>query len=125
LEKGMNKTDLVAQLARDTRMTKADCKRVVDALFATRGVLSRSLRKGEPITLIGFGTFELKALEWRDGTNPATGETIRLAPVRKVRFRTGTALTKALTGSAAETSDPHPPHTEGQWDTAAQRGRRQ
>jgi DNA-binding protein HU-beta len=85
----MNKAELIERVARDTGLTKADALRVLDALIDN---VTRSLRKGEKVTLVGFGTFQTTRRLARTGRNPQTGIPIRIAARRVPKFTPGKEL---------------------------------
>ncbi len=89
----MNKTELVAAIAEKTNLTKADSEK---ALKAFTEVVAEELKKGEKITLVGFGTFEVSERAAREGRNPLTGETIQIAASKSPRFKAGKALKDSL-----------------------------
>ena len=89
----MNKTEFVAAIAEEAGITKADADKAVKA-FAT--VVEEQLKKGEKISLVGFGTFESVARPERQGVNPATKEKITIAAANVPKFKAGSALKKAL-----------------------------
>lgn len=85
----MNKADLVNVLASKTSMTK---KGASDALDTVLNAVVDALKKGEKVTLTGFGSFEVRSRKSRTGRNPQTGQEITI-PARKVAaFRAGKAL---------------------------------
>mgnify|MGYP000172367574 CR=1 FL=1 len=89
----MNKSDLVDALAGNTGMTKADASRAVDALFAPgKGIIAKSLKKGNRVQITGFGTFEAKKRKARTGRNPRTGEAIKIKATKTPSFRAGKGL---------------------------------
>ncbi len=82
----MNKNELIAKVATDTQMTKADVQRVIEAtLEATK----KSVKKGEEVRLIGFGTFVRAKRNARKGRNPQTGKEIQIKAHWTPRFRPG------------------------------------
>jgi len=76
----MNKEQLVERVASRTGLTK---KSALDAINTTLGTITSTLRRGERVTLVGFGTFLVRRRAARNGRNPRTGERIRI-PARKV-----------------------------------------
>lgn len=89
----MNKYDLVNMLASKTGMTK---KGAADALDSILDAIMDALRKGDKVTITGFGTYEVRQRKARVGRNPQTGEEITI-PARKVAaFRAGKALKDAV-----------------------------
>lgn len=85
----MNKAELVARVARETGLTKTAVLRVLDAVLEA---VARSLRKGERVTLVDFGTFLVSRRRARAGHNPHTGAAIRIPGRRWPRFAAGKAL---------------------------------
>ena len=71
----MNKTELIDAVANSADFSKADATRAVDAVVDN---ITETLRKGDSVTLIGFGTFEVRERAARNGRNPQTGETIQI-----------------------------------------------
>ncbi|NLF45592.1 MAG: HU family DNA-binding protein [Syntrophomonadaceae bacterium] len=85
----MNKTELVGQVAAKTGMTKKDVEKVVSAFFAT---VEESLKEGDKVQLVGFGTFEVRERKSRKGRNPQTGEEINIPATRVPAFKAGKVL---------------------------------
>ena len=85
----MNKTELVAAMAEQADMTKKDAEK---ALTAFTEVIAKELKKGEKIQLVGFGTFEVAERSAREGRNPQTGETMKIADSKAPKFKPGKAL---------------------------------
>jgi DNA-binding protein HU-beta len=89
----MNKTDLIARIAKEAEISKSAAEKALNAV--TAGVTA-ALKKGDSVTLVGFGTFSVSKRSAREGRNPQTGATIKI-PARKVpRFKAGKALKDAL-----------------------------
>ena len=84
----MNKTELVAAIAEKTELTKKDAE---SALKAFTDVVAEELKKGEKIQLVGFGTFEVSERAAREGRNPQTGETMKIAASKAPKFKAGKA----------------------------------
>ena len=85
----MNKADLVSAIAKGAGLSKAASE---SALDNTIDAIKKSLKKGEPVSLVGFGTFKVSKRSARTGRNPQTGATIKI-PARKVpRFSAGKGL---------------------------------
>ena len=91
----MNKTDLVNVVANATEMTKKDVDAVISATVAA---ITDALKSGDKVQLIGFGTFEVKAAAAREGRNPKTGETIKIAASKKPSFSASKALKDEVNG---------------------------
>ncbi len=89
----MNKTDLISEVAVRTGMTKKDIEKVVNALFST---IEGTLKTGDKVQLIGFGTFEVRDRQARKGRNPQTGEEISIPAARVPAFKAGKALKDAV-----------------------------
>ena len=89
----MTKTELIEKVAKQTKLTKKDSGLAVEAIVAA---ISGSLKKGEKVQLVGFGSFEVRKREARKGRNPQTGAEIKI-PARKAPvFRAGKALKDAV-----------------------------
>ncbi|MFY9120322.1 MAG: HU family DNA-binding protein [Syntrophomonadaceae bacterium] len=89
----MNKTDLINEVAVKTGMTKKDTEKVVNAFFDT---VQGTLKTGEKVQLIGFGTFEVRQRQGRKGRNPQTGQEISIPATKVPAFKAGKALKDAL-----------------------------
>ena len=89
----MNKTELVEAVADSADLSKASAAKAVDA---TLDVITSALQKGDNITLIGFGTFEVRKREARKGRNPRTGKEIDIPESNMPAFRAGKALKDAV-----------------------------
>ena len=89
----MNKTELIAAVAERTELTKKDAEKVLKAFT---DVVAEELKKGEKIQLVGFGTFEVSERAEREGRNPQTGETMKIAASRTPKFKAGKALKDSL-----------------------------
>ncbi len=88
-EKNMNKTQFVEAIAAKSGLSK---KAAEAALNAMTDVVAETLKAGEKIQLVGFGTFEVKERAARAGRNPKTGETIQIAASKTPAFSAGKAL---------------------------------
>ena len=89
----MNKADLIDQIAQAAEISKSAAERSVDALVTA---VKTTLRKGEDVTLVGFGTFYAGARAARTGRNPKTGEAIEIKAAKIPKFRAGKALKDAI-----------------------------
>ncbi|HMR44599.1 MAG TPA: HU family DNA-binding protein [Saprospiraceae bacterium] len=89
----MNKGDLINKIAEDANLTKAQAG---DALNAVINAISAAVKKGDKVTLIGFGTFSVSSRPARTGRNPQTGATIKIAAKSSVKFKAGKELTDAV-----------------------------
>ena len=89
----MNKSELINAIAEQARLTKADAGRALDALMAT---VQTTLKQGDAIHLVGFGSFQVKERPERQGKNPQTGEDLRIAAARVPGFKAGKKLKAAV-----------------------------
>ena len=89
----MNKSELISAISEASDLTKADSGRALDATIAA---ITDSMAKGEPVTLIGFGTFEVRDRAARTGRNPCTGEEIQIKASKNPAFKAGKALKEAV-----------------------------
>ena len=85
----MNKTDLINVVMAETSLTEKDVKAVINA---TLSAISDALKEGDKVQLLGFGTFETKVVEAREGRNPKTGEAIKIDANKKAHFTSAQAL---------------------------------
>ena len=89
----MNKQALIAKIAADTGSSKSGAAAALDSVIEG---ITKSLRKGESITFVGFGTFKTSQRKARTGRNPQTGAAIKIPKRRVVRFSAGKALKDAV-----------------------------
>lgn len=89
----MNKTELVDAVAESAELSKADASRAVDAFINT---VTDTLKNGDQVSVVGFGTFEVRERAARSGRNPQTGETIQIKASRAPAFKAGKALKDAV-----------------------------
>jgi DNA-binding protein HU-beta len=89
----VNKNDLVAAVASNTGLSKADSTRAVDEVF---DVITKSLKQGDEVRLVGFGTFVVSKRAATQGRNPRTGETIQIPASKLPKFRAGKQLKDAV-----------------------------
>src|SRR5690606_7480826 len=87
--KTMNKAELIDAIASDSGLSKADAKRALDAFV---GATAGALKKGDRISLVGFGSFSVSNRAARTGRNPQTGKEIKIAAKNVVRFKAGAEL---------------------------------
>ena len=85
----MNKTELVAAMAKETNLSKKDVEAVLKSFT---DVVEKKKKKGGKIQLVGFGTFEVSERAAREGRNPQTGETMMIAASKAPKFKAGKAL---------------------------------
>jgi DNA-binding protein HU-beta len=90
----MNTAELVDQVAAQIDMSKEGVRKVLDAAL---GIIVDAARAGQPVVLSGFGQFKVQSRAARRGRNPATGETIEIAPSRELAFTAAKQLRTALT----------------------------
>ena len=89
----MNKADFIAAVAESAELSKADAGRAVDAMVET---VTMALKKGDTVTLVGFGTFSIRKRAARTGRNPRTGATIKIKASKNPAFKAGKALKDAV-----------------------------
>lgn len=89
----MNKNDLVEAVAEKTDLSKADAAKAVDAVFDS---ITKSLKKGEEVRLVGFGTFNVAKRAASEGRNPRTGAKIKIPASKQPKFRAGKGLKDAV-----------------------------
>jgi DNA-binding protein HU-beta len=82
----MNKAQLIEKVAQDTNSTKAQAEKVLDT---TLDIIRKSVKKGEEVKLVGFGTFTKAKRKARTGRNPQTGATIKIPAAWHPKFRPG------------------------------------
>lgn len=85
----MKKSEMIEAIASSTGVTKADAEKVFNATF---DLFKGELSKGEKVSVAGFGVFKISERAAREGRNPQTGETIKIAASKSVSFKAGTAL---------------------------------
>lgn len=89
----MNKSELTEAVAEQANLSKADAGRALDAIIKS---VSKALKKGDTVSLIGFGTFSVKKRAARMGRNPATGEAIKIKASKTPSFKAGKAFKDAI-----------------------------
>ena len=89
----MNKNDLVTSVAEHSSLTKAHAARAVDAVFAS---IEGSLKNGNEVRIVGFGTFSVASRAATTGRNPRTGEAIQIAASKQPKFKAGAPLKAAV-----------------------------
>ena len=89
----MNKAELIDAMAGEAKLTKADAKKALDAFIkSTTG----SLKKGDRVALVGFGSFSVAKRNARTGRNPQTGKPITIKAKNVVKFKAGSDLSDAV-----------------------------
>ncbi|MFS1518562.1 HU family DNA-binding protein [Bacillus sp. SCS-151] len=89
----MNKTELVNSVAEKAELSKKDAGKALEAVF---GAIGDSLKDGNKVSLLGFGTFEVRERAARKGRNPQTGEEIEIAASKAPAFKPGKELKEAV-----------------------------
>lgn len=89
----MNKGDFISAVAQESGLSKADADRAVEAMFK---VIKETLKSGDTVSLVGFGTFLARERAARTGRNPRTGESIEIKASTVPAFKAGKALRDAL-----------------------------
>ncbi len=89
----MNKSELIDQIAKSADISKAAAGRALDAAI---GAVKTSLKKGQMVTLVGFGSFYVGKRAARTGRNPRTGAAIKIKAAKVPKFRAGKALKDAI-----------------------------
>lgn len=89
----MNKTELIAAVAETAGLSKKDTEAAVNA---TLNVITASLKKGDKVQLVGFGSFEVKKRAARTGLNPRTKQPVKIAASKVPAFKAGKALKDAV-----------------------------
>ncbi len=91
----MNKAEMIDAIAKTGKLSKKDAAAAVDAMIDT---VTKTLKKGDKVTLVGFGTWEAKKRAARKGVNPRTGEAIKIKATKVVSFKPGASLKQAVAG---------------------------
>jgi DNA-binding protein HU-beta len=89
----MNKSDLIEAMASDAGISKAAAGKALDSMMAN---VKGALKKGDKLSLVGFGSFSVAARAARDGRNPQTGATIKIPARNVVKFKPGSELKNAV-----------------------------
>ncbi|MFB3851946.1 MAG: HU family DNA-binding protein [Acidobacteriota bacterium] len=92
----MNKTELISAVASQAGLSKAQAGVAVDAFT---DAITKALKKGDKVTLVGFGTFSVVHKKAREGRNPKTGKTIKIAAKKVAKFKAGKALADVVKGA--------------------------
>jgi DNA-binding protein HU-beta len=93
----LNKTELVAAVAADVALSKAETARILESVLQN---LTKAMARGEAVQLIGFGNFTVASRPERTGRNPSTGEQMTIKASKAPKFTAGKALKDAVNGSA-------------------------
>jgi DNA-binding protein HU-beta len=92
----MQKTDFVKSVAEKAQVSQKEAKQVIDAAL---DIITTSLKGGEKVTLTGFGTFEVRQRQEREGVNPQTRQKIKIAATKTPGFSASSTLKEAVKGS--------------------------
>jgi len=85
----MNKSELISAIAAESKLSKVDSKKALDAFVAS---VSKALKGGDKVALVGFGSFSVVKRSARTGINPATKKPIKIAAKKAVKFKAGAEL---------------------------------
>ena len=91
----MNKSELIAKVARDARLTRGEAGEAIEATIEN---IMAALRQGDDVRLVGFGVFTVSRHKAGEVLNPQTGRTIRLPASKRARFKAGKLLKQAVNG---------------------------
>lgn len=89
----MNKSELIEAVATTANLSKVDAARAVDAVVSS---IAETLKSGDQVTIVGFGTFQVRGRAARTGRNPKTGEALEIAASKNPTFKAGKALKDAV-----------------------------
>lgn len=89
----MNKTDLIAEVAAQSALSKKDSEKAIEAFVTS---IEKALQKGDKVSIVGFGSFEVKSRLARKGHNPMTGQEIDIPASKAPIFKAGKALKDAV-----------------------------
>ncbi|TND08913.1 MAG: DNA-binding protein HU-beta [Bacteroidetes bacterium] len=89
----MNKAELIDATSASAKLSKADAARALDAFIEA---VSKSLKKGDKVALVGFGTFSVSKRAARTGRNPQTGKAIQIKAKKVAKFKAGAELAKTV-----------------------------
>jgi DNA-binding protein HU-beta len=96
--RGMNKTQLIDAIARDSGLSRADASRALESLLTT---VTKTLKKGDEVAITGFGKFSVAKRGARRGRNPQTGEPVKIKASKNAKFTVGAALKNAVASARA------------------------
>lgn len=89
----MNKAELIDSIASESGLSKADAKKALDGFISTT---TEALKKGDRISLVGFGSFSVSERSARTGRNPQTGKEIKIPAKKVVKFKSGSELSDTV-----------------------------
>ncbi len=94
----MTKAEIIEKVAEEVKISKAAAGKAFETVI---GSITQAIKKGDKVTLVGFGTFSVSSRKARKGRNPRTGQEIKIAAKKVPRFAPGAALKAAVNGKAA------------------------
>lgn len=89
----MNKGELIEAIAAEANLSKSDANKALESMIST---ITKTLNKGDKVSLVGFGSFTVSKRDARIGRNPQTGAEIKIAARKVVRFKAGTELAEEV-----------------------------
>ena len=89
----MNKAELISKIADDAGITKTQANATIDAFI---DAVTKTLKKGDKVTLVGFGTFSVSKRAARNGRNPQTGAVIKIKAKKVAKFKAGKELASKM-----------------------------
>ena len=89
----MTKAELIEKVSKDAKVTKVAAGKTIDAIIDG---ITKALKKGDRVSLVGFGSFSVSNRKARTGRNPQTGKPIKIAARKVAKFKAGSALRKAV-----------------------------
>ena len=89
----IKKSDLIAEIAAGSGLTKTDSKKAVEAFFSS---VEKALKKGDKVAVVGFGSWSVAKKEAREARNPRTGAVIKVPAKKVVKFKAGAELSEAV-----------------------------
>ncbi len=89
----MNKAELISKISEDAGITKVQANATIDSFVSA---VTKTLKKGDKLTLVGFGTFSVTKRAARNGRNPQTGETIKIKAKKVAKFKAGKDLSSKI-----------------------------
>lgn len=96
----MTKTEIIAKVAQEIKVSNVAAAK---AFAVITGAIAQAMKKGDKVTIIGFGTFSVSERKARNGRNPQTGKEIKIAAKKVPKFAAGSALKAAISGKAVAT----------------------
>lgn len=97
----MNKSELIAAIAADAGISKVEARKALESLLNN---VEKTLKKGERVSLIGFGSWSVSNRAAREGRNPRTGKTIKISSIKVVKFKASQGLLEKGTGDGGPRS---------------------